>query len=94
MLLLAKPNVFEEGKYKPVPILPVKFNDGFVAEPAFNVRADMLEIDADAELYTLVPSQTKIAEVPEAIETVEPPPTDVLTVKVYAPVVLFVIEYN
>lgn len=56
--LIANPIVLLEGKYKPVCVLPVKFNEGAATEPAANV-AEVNELDVlVVALYTFVPSQT------------------------------------
>ena len=42
--LIAKPIVLLDGKYKPVCVLPEKFNEGAATDPAANV-AELNELD-------------------------------------------------
>ena len=70
-------------------LFPTKFKGGTAALPAAKVMVDN-DPPLPVALNRLEPSQIAITVVPCATTTVTAPPTVVLTVRVYAPVVLFV----
>ena len=76
------------GTYKPVFVLPVKFNDGFVDEPTFNVNVPTL-LETVETAYTFVPSQIIVSVWPWGTDTVEPVIDEVLKVNEYDPLVEF-----
>ena len=85
-----KPIVLELGIYKPVVKFPVKFNDGFEAEPTGKVIV-LLLLDSVVMAVTLDPSQTIPKVDPWGMVIVEAPEAVVLNVSVNAPEVPLVI---
>ena len=82
------------ARYKPVCASPVNDSDGAAAEPLPNVKALMNDEVEVCALYTFVPSQIAMIVWFWGSVIVRPPMVPVENVNEYAPVVLFLNEYN